>query len=89
MTGTWTDSYPYNANSTFALHPLYLSLSDVGKLRKAARQKHYVALGKKLNALKDVDYEQVTKGKMDFMREIYPEKKASVFKSKKYKVHRQ
>lgn len=85
MTGTWTDSYPYNANSTFALHPLYLSLSDVGKLRKAARQKHYVALGKKLNALKDVDYEQVTKGKMDFMREIYPEKKASVFKSKKYK----
>lgn len=26
MTGTWTDSYPYNANSTFALHPMYLRL---------------------------------------------------------------
>lgn len=85
MTGTWTDSYPYNANSTFALHPLYLSLSDVGKLRKPARQKHYEALGRELNALKEIDYERVNKVKMEFMREIYPEKKATVFKSKAYK----
>ena len=26
MTRTWTDSYPYNANSTFALHPAYINL---------------------------------------------------------------
>lgn len=30
MTGTWTDSYPYNANSTFALHPLFIHLPDAG-----------------------------------------------------------
>ena len=85
MTGTWTDSYPYNANSTFALHPLYLNLADVGRLRKPARQKHYEVLGRELNALKEVDYERVSKGKMDFMREIYPEKKSTVFRSKAYK----
>lgn len=85
MTGTWTDSYPYNANSTFALHPLYLNLADVGRLRKPACQKHYEALGRELNALKEVDYERVSKGKMDFMREIYPEKKSTVFRSKAYK----
>ena len=26
MTGTWEDSYPYNANSTFALHPQFIRL---------------------------------------------------------------
>ena len=36
MTGTWQDSYPYNANSTFALHPQFLHLPDVGKLKDAS-----------------------------------------------------
>lgn len=85
MTGTWTDSYPYNANSTFALHPLYLNLQDVGKLRNSKRQKYYDSLRHELNDLKQVDYERASKGKIDFMREIYPEKKATVFKSKQYK----
>lgn len=85
MTGTWTDSYPYNANSTFALHPLYLNLKDVGKLRKSSRQKHYDDLGKELNTLPQIDYERASKGKIDFMKEIYPEKKSTVFRSKKYK----
>ena len=31
MTGTWVDSYPYKANSTFALHPMYLNLWEVGR----------------------------------------------------------
>ena len=41
MTHTWTDSYPYNANSTFALHPMYLrpeliaTLADKQRLRIA------------------------------------------------------
>ncbi|MBQ5358417.1 MAG: 4-alpha-glucanotransferase, partial [Alistipes sp.] len=36
MTGTWQDSYPYNANSTFALHPQFLHLPAVGKLKNKA-----------------------------------------------------
>ena len=85
MTGTWTDSYPYNANSTFALHPLYLNLPDVGRLKSAARRKYYDELRHELNALKQVDYERVLKAKMGYMREIYPEKRASVFKSRSYR----
>ena len=37
MTGTWTDSYPYNANSTFALHPMYLRVQDLGELSASRR----------------------------------------------------
>jgi 4-alpha-glucanotransferase len=86
MTGTWTDSYPYNANSTFALHPMYMRLSEVGKLKDAKRQAYYDAMGKELNALAEVDYERVTKGKDAFMREIFAEKQAGVARTKSYKT---
>ena len=36
MSMTWADSYPYNTVSSFALHPLYLRLSEVGYLRGEA-----------------------------------------------------
>ncbi|MBQ7213900.1 MAG: 4-alpha-glucanotransferase, partial [Bacteroidales bacterium] len=34
-THSWHDSYPYNAISAFALHPLYIRLEDIGPLPAA------------------------------------------------------
>lgn len=64
MTGTWTDSYPYNANSTFALHPQFIHLPDAG----VKADKKYKALQKELNALPAVDYERVNKEKIRLMK---------------------
>lgn len=86
MTGTWTDSYPYNANSTFALHPMYLRLSAVGKLKDAGRQAYYENLGKELNQLADVDYERVNNGKQAFLKEIFAERGTSTQREKAYKA---
>ncbi len=86
MTGTWTDSYPYNANSTVALHPMYLRISDVGRLKKTDRQNYYDDLAAELNALPAVDYERVNEGKTAFLREIYPQKRASVSSRRDYKA---
>lgn len=86
MTGTWTDSYPYNANSTFALHPMYMRLSAVGKLKNKERQEYFDNLGRELNALAEVDYERVNNGKNDFLKEIFAEKSASVQREKAYKA---
>ena len=85
MTHTWTDSYPYNANSTFALHPMYLRLSDLGTLADAARQDYYEALGKELNTLPEIDYERATKGKLDFAREIFAQDGKKVMSTKSFK----
>lgn len=85
MTGSWTDSYPYNANSTFALHPMYLRLQAVGKLKDKKRQAHYEQMGQALNRLDAVDYEQVNAGKLSFLRELYAESGATVRKEKAYK----
>lgn len=71
MTGSWTDSYPYNANSTFALHPMYLRLEAIGVLKDENRREYYKNEALRLNALKEVDYELVNKVKTGYMHEIF------------------
>ncbi|MCM1254546.1 MAG: 4-alpha-glucanotransferase [Duncaniella sp.] len=71
MTGTWTDSYPYNANSTFAFHPMYLRLPAMGRLHNEERQRYFDNLGRELNQLQQVDYERVNNAKKEFTRELF------------------
>lgn len=71
MSGTWQDSYPYNANSTFALHPQYLRLSEVGYLNDEEEQARFDALREELNRLPDVDYERVNRAKMEYLRLLF------------------
>lgn len=71
MTGTWVDSYPYKANSIFALHPMYLRLQEVGELADESRREYYRKLGAELNELPQIDYERVNDAKHEYLREIY------------------
>ena len=66
---TWTDSYPYSAISVFALHPLYLRLDAMSHPPVDARA--LAADRKRLNALKNVDYEAVMAVKWRVTREIF------------------
>ena len=85
MTHTWTDSYPYNANSTFALHPMYLRLSALGTLKDKERQEYFDNLGKELNQLAEIDYERVNQGKIQFTREMFAQEGAKTVASKDFK----
>lgn len=69
--GTWIDSYPYSANSTFALHPMYLRLEKVGILKDKKRMEHFHDLGKHLNELTEIDYEAVNIAKNEYLHEIF------------------
>ena len=82
MTETWTDSYPYNANSTFALHPMYLRPQAVGALKDEQRMEYYTKEASALNALETVDYERVNALKMEYMRELFGQE-AGAFKRRK------
>ena len=67
MTGTWQDSYPYNAVSSFALHPQFIHLPDAGvKQTKAFRE-----LQAELNSLPKVDYEKVNQAKMRLLKKVF------------------
>lgn len=70
-TGTWIDSYPYSANSTFALHPMYIRPEAVGILPDESRREHFRNAAKELNSLPTVDYEAVNRLKEEYMRELF------------------
>ena len=85
MTHTWTDSYPYNANSTFALHPMYLRLSEMGTLNDPERQNYYNRLGQELNTLTEIDYERVNQGKIQFTHELFAQDGPATVASDEFK----
>ncbi len=72
-TGSWLDSYPYSANSTFALHPMYIRLENVGELSDKKKREEFNKLRVELNSLPEVDYEKVNNAKQDYLRTIYAE----------------
>lgn len=86
MTGTWVDSYPYKANSIYALHPMFLRLEAIGELKDKKRREYYENLRKELNALPEVDYERVNKAKAEYCREIFASDGAKTMASPEYKA---
>ncbi len=80
---TWRDSYPYNAISAFALHPMYLNLEKVGKITDVER---YQNIKNELNSCKFVNYEAVNKHKWEFIHELFKQEKDKTFDNKAYRL---
>ncbi len=85
MTHTWMDSYPYNAISTVALHPLYLNLEKMGCLHHTDRIAYYQTKQAELNASDVVLYEDVDKIKWEFFREIFEQEGQKDLASEEFK----
>lgn len=66
-----TDSYPYNAISAFALHPIYINLAAIEGVDVPTELKSIYKKGKELNALPALDYESVIKIKTEGLRKLY------------------
>lgn len=84
ITHTWTDSYPYSCISVFALHPQYVDLNQLPELKDAKHRKHYEKLRKKLNALSQIDYEQVNNAKIAYLQEIYQQEGEEILQSPRF-----
>ena len=65
--GEWKDSYPYSPVSSFALHPLYARLQDLGAREDEGFKREQAAL----NALPELDYPRVFKAKMARLRQAF------------------
>ena len=74
-TNSWLDSYPYNAISAFALHPLYLNLEKVAGKKYASLVKPLKKKQKQLNELPELDYEQVMEFKQSVVKELFQAQK--------------
>ncbi len=81
---TWVDSYPYSANSSFALHPMYVRLEKVGILKDKKRMEHFKTLAAHLNELTEIDYEAVNNAKNEYLHEIFRQDWAKTSKDAEY-----
>ena len=79
------DSYPYNAVSVFALHPIYINIEKMGRLTPAQKKK-YEAQKAEFNALKIADYQNVYDAKTVFFKALFKQDKDALFSSEEYKA---
>ena len=85
MYGTWQDSYPYNAISIYAFHPLYCDLSALPMLNDRFTMERFLMKQQKVNALPHMDYEQVIRLKMEYLRLAYEQEGKAVLESEDFK----
>ena len=82
---SWSDSYPYNIVSAFALHPHYIDLEALGKLKNKTRMTAYHRQRQELNALNYSDYDAVDRVKSAYLQEIFEERGQQTLDSKEFK----
>ena len=79
------DSYPYNAVSVYALHPIYLHLESVGQLKTKKQKDYFKAKKQELNGKTFSDYQNVMSAKWEYFKAVYPHESKAIFASYEYK----
>ena len=84
LTGKWTDSYPYNAISVYALHPLY---ADVNTLAGADKFRAKILAGEaqKLNKEPALDYEKALACKLERLHIAFNEHGKKILSSPQFR----
>ena len=83
---SWSDSYPYNIVSAFALHPHYLDLEAFGSLKDKSKMTAYHRQRRELNAVGFSDYEGVDRVKSAFINDLFAERGKQTLESKEFKL---
>lgn len=84
ITGSWTDSYPYNSISIYAFHPMYIDLRQLPALADVQFASRFEEERARLNALSVVDYEAVNRLKQSYLKEVYRQEGENVLKSDEF-----
>lgn len=86
ITHTWADSYPYNSISIYAFHPLYMDLSQMGKLKNKNKMLEFASRQKELNDLPSVNYEAVDHIKWEYFKLIFEQEGSKVLASDAFRL---
>jgi 4-alpha-glucanotransferase len=70
--GTWYDSYPYSIISAFALHPIYIHLSELA-VPHTPLAREIAVQAERLNKNPSLDYEEVMAVKKALLKKLFQE----------------
>ncbi len=85
MTGTWTDSYPYSSISIYAFHPMFADLRQLPPLHDSGEATAFEQKRKELNALPQVDYEEVNRWKRAYLKAVFTQEQQHILQSEGYR----
>lgn len=86
QTRTWTDSYPYNSISIYALHPIYMDIRQLPEVKDDDFMHEYERQRERLNGEFTVDYELANKLKRTYIHKIYDQEGEQVLASDEFKA---
>ncbi|TLX70520.1 4-alpha-glucanotransferase [Labilibacter sediminis] len=82
----WLDSYPYKSISVMALHPIYMNLEKMGKLKDDNLIQGFKVKQRELNNETHVNYTEVLYLKSKYYKLLFDQEKKNFFKQKDYKL---
>lgn len=80
------DSYPYNAVSVYALHPIYLNPEKTGKLKNKERKVYFETKRLELNEKTFSDYKNVMDVKWEYFNEIFVQEGKKTLASEEFNL---
>lgn len=84
MDGSWQDSYPYNAISIYAFHPIYCDIRQLPALNDKLLMESYLIKQQTLNDLDEMDYEQVWALKRNYLHNVYKQEGQKILASEAF-----
>lgn len=81
----WRDSYPYNAISVDALHPIYMDVSALPPLKDATRQAEYEHRAEELRQSETLLYPEVVALKEEYLYQHYLDYGQAVMSKKPFR----
>lgn len=80
------DSYPYSAISGYAIHPVYMNLEQLGRVKEREFRERFMKKRAKLNNSEKVEWESVIRTKWLYIKQIFNQDWDKLSKSKEYKT---
>ena len=85
LSHTNADSYPYNAVSVYALHPIYLNLERLGALKVNKLNTYFEDKKRLFNSKPSLEYQAVMNDKWKYFKAIYAQEGQTIFATADYK----
>ena len=85
LSHTNADSYPYNAVSVYALHPIYLNLERLGALKDNKLNTYFEDKKRLFNSKPSLEYQAVMNDKWKYFKAIYAQEGQTIFATADYK----
>ncbi len=86
QTHTWTDSYPYNSISIYALHPMYIDIRQLNRIDDEEYMHEFELRREQINGEFAVDYELANKLKRGYMLRLFEQEGKDVLESDEFKA---